>query len=125
LTDQEASLSVLLSATAEVVDDIVHDLTVSRDEVAQLREAMDSRAPIEQARGMLMMRYGLSAESALRVLMRWSRAQRVELRTLAIALVSLGINDGPWDSHLGSSASPGPGREMDVSIVGPSNTTDA
>lgn len=125
MSDQEASLSVLLTATAEVVDDIVHDLTVSRDEVAQLREAMETRAPIEQARGMLMMRYGLSAERALRLLTRWSRTQKVELRMLAIALVALGINDGPWDSHPGKPALPGPGRVIDASIVGSNNTTDA
>lgn len=125
LTTREDSLNVLLAATAEVVDDFADEMTVLRGEVLQLRAALETRAPIEQARGMLMMRYGLSAERALRLLTRWSRTQKVELRMLAIALVALGINDGPWDSHPGKPALPGPGRVIDASIVGSNNTTDA
>jgi hypothetical protein len=124
LTDQEGSLSVLLAATADVVDDIVRDLPVSRDEVHQLRGAMETRAPIEQARGMLMMRYGLSPDEALHLLLRWSRSQEVELRVLAITLVSLGINEGRSTSHQQFPASPGQSRAADASTVGSSDTTD-
>lgn len=94
MSAREDSLNVLLSATADVVDDFAHELMLSRREVAQLRGAMEARAPIEQARGMLMMRYGLPADKALHLLLRWSRAQEVELRVLAVALVTLGTKEG-------------------------------
>lgn len=118
MTDQVGSLSVLLSATTEVVGDIVEDLMVSRDEVHQLRGAMETRAPIEQARGMLVMRYGLSADEALRLLMRWSRSQKVELRVLAITLVNLGTKEGRGTSHQQILSSPGPSRATDAAAVG-------
>ena len=120
LTAREDSLNVLLSATAEVVDDFADEMTVLREEVLQLRGAMETRAPIEQARGMLMMRYGLSADEAFRVLLRWSRTQKVELRVLAVALVSLGIDEGRVTNHQPVSA---PVRAFDASNLG-SNTTD-
>jgi hypothetical protein len=101
LAARDDSLIVLLSAAAEVVDDFAEDMTVLRQEVLQLRAAMETRAPIAQARGMVMMRYGLSAESSFRLLLRWSRTQKVELRVLAVPLVSLGIEEGSMTNHCG------------------------
>ncbi len=124
MTDQEGSLNAPLSVTAEVVDDIVQDLMVSRDEVHQLRGAMETHAPIQQARGMLMMRYGLSADEALHLLLRWSRNQRVEPRVLAMALVNLGIKEGRSDSNQQIAASPEPSRAERAAIAGSSDTTE-
>ena len=123
MTDQEGSLKRLLSVT-DVVGDVVQDLMVSRDEVDQLRGAMETRAPVEQARGMLMMRYGLSADESLRLLMRWSRSQKVEIRVLAITLVSLGIKEGRSTNHQQNPALPGPSRAVDAATVGSSDMTD-
>jgi hypothetical protein len=124
LTAREDSLTILLSATSDVVDDFADELRVSRDEVAQLRDAIESRAPIEQARGMLMMRYGLPADKALHLLLRWSRTQGVELRVLAVALVKLGTKEGHRNGYplnptsLGTSCA-------DVLSVGSSHTMDS
>lgn len=59
-----------------------------RREVHQMREAMDSRAAIEQAKGMLMLRYGVDADRAFAVLRRWSQDSNTKLRTIADALVN-------------------------------------
>ncbi|HET7385574.1 MAG TPA: ANTAR domain-containing protein [Nocardioidaceae bacterium] len=58
-------------------------------EVSQLRQALVSRPPIDQAKGILMLRYSLDADDAFRVLMRWSMATNVKLRDVAAALVSI------------------------------------
>lgn len=61
-----------------------HDEVVAlRREVAQLHEAMASRAAIEQAKGMLMLGYGLRADQAFAVLSRWSQTDQVKVRDLA------------------------------------------
>jgi hypothetical protein len=123
LSAREDSLNVLLSATADVVDDFAHELMLSRHEVAQLRGAMQARAPIEQARGMLMMRYGLPADKALHLLLRWSITQGVELRVLAVALVKLGTKEGHRNGYPRNPAPVGPTR-ADALTAGSSHTMD-
>lgn len=54
---------------------------------------MRSRAPIEQAKGILMARYTLGDEAAFAVLRRWSMAANVKVRDLAVALVELTAED--------------------------------
>jgi hypothetical protein len=125
LVAREDSLFVLLSATAEVVDDFVDEMTILRGQVLQLRSAMDTRAPIEQATGMVMMRYGLSAESAFRLLVRLSKIERVELPVLAVALVNLGIDEGRVTHHQQTPATPlGFGRAFDASNLVSSDQID-
>jgi hypothetical protein len=55
---------------------------------AQLQEALDSRIVIEQAKGVLVERFDLSADEAFDVLRRAARSNRMPLRQLAAALVS-------------------------------------
>jgi len=52
-----------------------------------LKTAMDSRAVIDQARGVLMARRGISAEQALEELSRQSQNTNVKLRVIAARLV--------------------------------------
>lgn len=59
----------------------------SRDEVAQMRQALESRAVIEQAKGIAMERYGLRAEVAWSWLVRTSQNRNLKLRTVAEELV--------------------------------------
>jgi GAF domain-containing protein len=59
----------------------------ARDLADNLRNALDSRAVIDQARGMLMTRQGLTAEQALEVLKHESQHSNVKLRDVAIRLV--------------------------------------
>jgi hypothetical protein len=59
-----------------------------------LRVAIDSRAVIEQAKGALILRYGLDHEAAFAVLKRWSQDSNVKLHTIAERLVNwAGSND--------------------------------
>lgn len=60
-----------------------------RTEVTQLRQAMDSRATIEQAKGIVMCRYGIDADSAFQLLRRWSMETNVKVRIVALMLVDV------------------------------------
>ena len=57
------------------------------DEVVQLREALSSRATIEQAKGMLMLSRRCSAEEAFNVLRVLSQNTNVRLAEVAAALI--------------------------------------
>ena len=57
------------------------------DEAAGLRAAMDSRAVIEQAKGVLMARDRCTADEAFAVLTRISQHRNVKLRELARTIV--------------------------------------
>jgi ANTAR domain len=54
----------------------------------QLRDALESRAVIEQAKGILMARVGCDADEAFAMLSRASQARNVKLRLVAAQLVS-------------------------------------
>jgi hypothetical protein len=67
-----------------------------RDELTQMRSALESRAVIEQAKGIAMERYGLRAEVAWSWLVRTSQNRNVKLRVLAQELVSsVGVSQRP------------------------------
>lgn len=57
------------------------------DRIAHLGDAMQSRAVIAQAQGILMERHGLSAERAMSYLRRQSQETQVKVRDLATELV--------------------------------------
>lgn len=63
-------------------------------ELGQLRQALASRAPIEQAKGILMFCYGLDADRAFAVLARWSQTLNVRLRDVSAAVVDV-VCGGP------------------------------
>lgn len=54
--------------------------------IEQMRRAMESRAVIEQAKGILMHTYQLTAEAAWNYLVRTSQLENVKLRTIAYEL---------------------------------------
>lgn len=62
-------------------------LAAMRSEVMQMRQALHSRATIEQAKGIVMERYGLSADHAWNYLVRTSQQHNTKLRDLAEELV--------------------------------------
>ena len=78
------------------------EIVALRFEVAGLRRALETRAPIEQAKGMLMMRHGLSAEAAFELLARWSSDHRMKLRTVASRLVDEFAKTGDSTVHQAS-----------------------
>ena len=77
----------------QLVDDLdaqaSDELRALRHEVEHLRRALSSRAQIDQAKGILMLRYGISAERAFDVLIRWSQQANVKLRIVAVALLRI------------------------------------
>ena len=88
---------------ADKVGSVVEDLLSGgvRDvpgEIAQLRDALVNRATIDQAKGMLMARYGVDADAAFRILQRWSSVSNVQLRVIAELLVDIGVNGLSTDS---------------------------
>ena len=62
-------------------------LAAARDRAEQLRHALDSRAVIDQAIGIIRSRSGGSAEEAFDRLVRMSQAENVKLRVIAERLV--------------------------------------
>jgi hypothetical protein len=72
------------------------ELAALRHEVEHLRRALSSRADIDQAKGVLMLRYGLTSARAFDVLVRWSQDANVKLRVVAVALLqAIGAESRP------------------------------
>jgi hypothetical protein len=63
------------------------DVSALQREIAELREALVSRAVIDQAKGALMLLYGIDADRAFGVLRRWSQESNVKLHTVALVFV--------------------------------------
>lgn len=66
------------------------ELTSLRAEVAGLRRAMQTQAVIEQAKGMLMMRFGLTADAAFALLVRLSQDNNRKVSAICTAVTDLG-----------------------------------
>jgi len=67
------------------------DLEQSRRTTEQLREALESRIIIEQAKGMLASEYQISVDQAFAVLRTHSRRHGATLRVVADGVVNLGL----------------------------------
>lgn len=63
------------------------DLDECQEEVDQLRDALDTRPVIDQAKGMLIAQHGCSAEEAFRMLSSASQRENRKLRDVAAAMV--------------------------------------
>ncbi len=78
-------------------DEAGSELESVREELAGLRAALVSRATIDQARGILIARYRISADGAFDLLVRWSQERNIKLRTIAETMVAMAQHspDGP------------------------------
>jgi AmiR/NasT family two-component response regulator len=65
----------------------------------ELRRAVHSRGVIGQAQGMLMQRYGLTAEQAFVVLRRYSQLRNTTLVVLAEQFTTTGVLPDPPGPH--------------------------
>lgn len=77
-------------ANDDVADSLIiaaRDLEAMAEEIDQLREALTSRASIDQAKGIIMARYGVDADEAFRRLVRMSNDSNVRVAEVATALV--------------------------------------
>ena len=63
------------------------ELDACQQEVDQLREALDTRPVIDQAKGMLIARHGCSPEAAFDMLSAASQRENRKLRDVAEAMV--------------------------------------
>lgn len=70
---------------------------VLMQEIASLRSAMESRAVIEQAKGVLMAAYQVDADRAFAILTRWSMQTNVKIRDLVVPLIAICLDD----NHVG------------------------
>lgn len=68
-------------------------------EVQQLREALSSRATIEQAKGILMLRSRCTAQEAFAMLSQTSQKRNIKLRDVAAELVAIATRVGASNGH--------------------------
>ncbi|HVT21708.1 MAG TPA: ANTAR domain-containing protein [Mycobacteriales bacterium] len=64
---------------------------VAEEDLAGLRTAMDTRAVIEQAKGMIMITLKVDADAAFEVLVRRSQTSHVKLSDVAQEIVAKGM----------------------------------
>jgi hypothetical protein len=77
-------------ANDDVADSLIiaaRDLEAMAEEIDQLREALTSRSGIDQAKGILIARYGIDADEAFRRLVKMSNDSNVRVAEVASALV--------------------------------------
>ncbi len=83
IAQAERDVLLLLATHASLALARTHAVTRGELKVQQLRQALDSRDAIGQAKGILMARRGISAEAAFDLLRRTSQDVNVKLRDLA------------------------------------------
>ena len=88
LTEEVASWVALVVARAD-------SAAQTTEELSHLRTAMSSRAVIEQAKGMLMERFGVTEDEAFTLLSRASQTRNIKLRDVAGELVRTGCCAAP------------------------------
>jgi hypothetical protein len=82
----------------------------ARDMADNLQVALESRAVIDQAKGVLMERYKLSADQAFQLLAQASMHANRKVRDIAEHLVHTGELPGPPPRRAGSRPAPRPPR---------------
>ena len=94
-TDGDAAAAMLLArmATSYVLHASERDRVLRVNE--QLQHALDSRVVVEQAKGLLAGEMGISLEASFELLRRHSRRNRATLRSVADAVVNLGLRPTP------------------------------
>jgi len=82
--------------------DLTEDFAEESEEyaAAAVQASAESRAVIEQAKGALMLAYGLDSEQAFAMLRWWSRNRNVKVRELAAKLVEIAREGSVTDSEL-------------------------
>ena len=85
--------------------DLTDDFAEESEEyaAAAVEASAESRAVIEQAKGALMLAYGLDSDQAFAMLRWWSRNRNVKVRDLAARLVEIAREGSVTDHELRSS----------------------
>ncbi len=79
-------LAMLTSAVSRAIGDFAR-FRSARDVASSIQRALETRAPIEQAKGMLMAIHQVAADEAFNMLRKQSQSTNVPLRTIAANLV--------------------------------------
>lgn len=87
LTEVERDLAVVLAAHVSSTVELRRALDVVEQENAQLREALESRDIIGQAKGVLMQRQGIGPDEAFAMLRSASQSTNVKLHEIAQTLI--------------------------------------
>ncbi|MCA1707506.1 MAG: GAF and ANTAR domain-containing protein, partial [Actinobacteria bacterium] len=82
-TEESLAVGTIFAAHASVAMRAAQ----TKEDLARLREVVDARELIGEARGILMGRRGLSSEAAMELLCRGAERLRIELRELARRVV--------------------------------------
>lgn len=85
---EEISIAEIISGHASLASHVASTLIAQKTLAAQLREAMNSRAAIEQAKGIVMSTMRCSPDEAFEVLRQQSQAENRKLREIAEELVA-------------------------------------
>lgn len=101
--DDHVTLAREIAATAAVAvaNAVLYDSASQL--AAELQEAMQSRATIEQAKGVLMAQSGMSADEAFNLLVKVSQRENRKLREVASDLVERQMRPRPSPDHGGGS----------------------
>lgn len=90
-------LDLLTTTVSRAIGDFAR-FKSARDVADSIRRALDTRAPIEQAKGMLMAIHGIDADQAFDLLRRQSQATNIRLHAVAATLVQqLSTTPSPQD----------------------------
>ena len=76
---------------------LISTTALAHERQAQLQEALDSRVVLEQAKGMLAERLGLTVDEAFTLLRRAARSRRMRLHDAALAVLA---NEPALDAYL-------------------------
>jgi hypothetical protein len=85
----DAQFLLLYTLVAQAAMHSIGRAHMAEEQVAQLRDAMASRAVIEQAKGILMAVRGVSEDEAFQALVAQSQRDNVKLRTVARRFVAM------------------------------------
>lgn len=88
MTDEDGEITGTRGYYIDVTSGIQSDLTVA------IASVVESRAVIDQAKGILMAAYGIDADRAFEILKWRSQATQVKLRTVASRLVEAVMREG-------------------------------
>lgn len=88
--DESRAAATRFAPYAAVAIGNMHDYQSARDMAENLRAALDSRAVIDQAKGILMERHRLTADQAFQMLVHASMTTNTKLRDVADHLVRTG-----------------------------------
>ena len=86
---EEVSLGEIIAGHASLASQIAATLHGHKDLAQQLRTAMASRAPIEQAKGIIMATVGCDPDTAFKRLVQQSQHENRKLREVAEELVQM------------------------------------